>query len=556
MVDTGIKEIIESIKRGDNEAVGKLYEQYRVEGLSVARKYVKNRDDAEDMYQDAFLKAITNIDSFDETRDFGPWFKTIIANTCKNFLVKKKAVNFSEMSDEENEFVDTLGSTDDDTVPELTYDRKEFIKIMDGIINELPQAQREAVALFYYKEMSIKEIARLQEVPEDTVKSRLNYSRKKVGAAVEEYEKKTGTKLYGAIIIPVMFTLFYRNSVYAAEADMLLADVMGDAASAPVASSSGPEAGSATHRIATQRVKNVSSLGAKKVGAVGAKSVAADSVGKTVAMIVIKIVIPVISATVIGVTAYKVVEDKKDIIQTESAGSNEGYDEERKNDQMGNEVHDDLDDANMSFEEEQSGSSVDSLTETKETEPIGGPIESLVWELERTDYYFHTLSGGEYSYAGIDVYGRLIDIREKDDKTYTLLFDHVRLCTEKSEDFSTGNIPDEVENLYAKYDLPSLKTWKDAEGLVTTVYTNLGDKVYEFTATKDGFMQYYLEAGPDVDVDVVTEIPLREIYETGFEEFPFLTSEVYFKFIPSLTWPIQIFEEFYPSHYAFFQEEE
>ena len=310
--------IIKNAKTGNPAAIAELYEQYRAEGLNVARKYVKNRDDAEDMYQDAFLKAITNIDSFDETRDFGPWFKTIIANTCKNFLVKKKAVNFSEMSDEENEFVDTLGSTDDDTVPELTYDRKEFIKIMDGIINELPQAQREAVALFYYKEMSIKEIARLQEVPEDTVKSRLNYSRKKVGAAVEEYEKKTGTKLYGAIIIPVMFTLFYRNSVYAAEADMLLADVMGDAASAPVASSSGPEAGSATHRIATQRVKNVSSSGVKKAGTVGTKSAVAGAMGKTLAAVAVKVIIPVVSVAVIGATAYKVVEDKVNKSQQET----------------------------------------------------------------------------------------------------------------------------------------------------------------------------------------------------------------------------------------------
>lgn len=215
-------DLIRAAKSGNDRAIGILYETYRSKGISIARQYVKTPEDAEDMYQDSFLKAMEHLDSFDESRDFGPWLNTIIVNTCKNWLVKKKAVNFSDMSDDETEFVDTLGNKDESVVPDLSYDRKEFMNIIGDIINELPQAQREACTLFYYKEMSIRQIAEFQNVPEDTVKSRLNYSRKKVGTAVEEYERRTGIKLHGILLVPLL-ALFFKRSVYAAEAGSMIA---------------------------------------------------------------------------------------------------------------------------------------------------------------------------------------------------------------------------------------------------------------------------------------------------------------------------------------------
>lgn len=287
-----IKEIIKKAKDGDSTAIGRLYEENRPTGLLIAWKYVKNQDDAEDMYQDAFLKAINNIERFDETKDFGPWLNTIIANTCKNFLVKKRAVNFSDMSDEENEFVDTLDSKDKESMPEVSYDRKEFMGIMDSIIDELPQAQREAVALFYYKEMSVKEIAAFQDVSEDTVKSRLNYSRKKVGAAVEEYERKTGIKLHGVIIIPLMFTLFYQKSVHAAEAEALLAGISKGAAAASVGTAA-----------------KTASAGAKKAASFGAR--------KAIKATAVKIAIPVAATAVIGGTAYSALKPRPEPVAEE-----------------------------------------------------------------------------------------------------------------------------------------------------------------------------------------------------------------------------------------------
>ena len=219
-----IKKLIENAKNGNMDSFGEIYEYYRAKGINIAKQYVKTEEDAEDMYQDAFMNAMEHIDSFDLSKDFGPWLNVIIANRCKNYLEKKKPVNFSDVSDEETEFVDTLENRDAETVPESAYDRKELMGIMDEIIDSLPQAQTEAVVLYYYKEMSVKQIAEYQEVPEDTIKSRLNYSRKKVSAAVEEFEKKNGIKIHSLIIVPVLLSLFFENTAKAAFAESVLSD--------------------------------------------------------------------------------------------------------------------------------------------------------------------------------------------------------------------------------------------------------------------------------------------------------------------------------------------
>ena len=217
-----MKEIIISAKNGDSEAFGSLYESCRNAGLSIAKQYVKNDTDAEDMYQDAFLKAMENIDRFDENREFGPWLNTIIANTCKDFLGKKRPMNFTDMSDEENEFVDKIESSDVSSLPESVYVRKEMLQIVDGIVETLPNEQKEATVLFYFKDFSVKQVAEYQKVSEDTVKSRLNYSRKKVEQATKDYEKKHGIKICIASVIPAILVLYFKNSAYAAQFEAAL----------------------------------------------------------------------------------------------------------------------------------------------------------------------------------------------------------------------------------------------------------------------------------------------------------------------------------------------
>ncbi len=313
-----INELVKQMRSGDTEAMGTLYEAIRTRSLSIARKYVRESQDAEDMFQDAFLKAMDNIEKFDESRDFGPWFDTVLVNTCKNWLVKKKATNFSDMSNEdgEGEFEDTLENYDDSIVPESAYDKKEMMEIIGAIIDELPLPQKEAVTLFYYKDYSVKQIAEAQEVPENAVKSRLNYARKKVGDAVTEYEKKHGIKLHSTAIIPVLMLIFFKKSAYAAVANATLA--AGEAATAArAAASSGASASASAGATGTSTAGMTGA--ANTAGMTGSVAVgtavsgatkatvagAAATVSKVSAATILKIAIAVVGVTVIaGIGTY------------------------------------------------------------------------------------------------------------------------------------------------------------------------------------------------------------------------------------------------------------
>ncbi len=233
--------LISEAKKGDYEALGKLYEACRKKGLSIASRYVKNDSDSEDMYQDAFLKAMENIDRFDETKDFQSWLDTIIANTCKDFLRKKRPINFTDMSDEENEFVDTISGSDEGSLPESSYLRAEMLKIVDDIVDTLPAEQKQATLLFYFKDYSVKQVASLQNVSEDTVKSRLNYSRKKMAVATSDYEKKHGIRVSFACVVPAVMLLYFKNSAYAArlEGELAALSAAGSAGAAAIASEAG-----------------------------------------------------------------------------------------------------------------------------------------------------------------------------------------------------------------------------------------------------------------------------------------------------------------------------
>ncbi len=273
--------LIRDAKNGDYEALGKLYEACRKKGLSVASRYVKNDSDAEDMYQDAFLKAMENIDRFDENHEFQPWLDTIIANTCKDFLRKKRPINFTDMSDEENEFVDTISGSDEEALPESSYLRGEMLKIVDDIVDTLPAEQKQATLLFYFKDYSVKQVASLQHVSEDTVKSRLNYSRKKMALATADYEKKHGIRVSFACLVPAILLLYFKNSAYASqlEGELEALSTAGAAGAASQAEAAGAasQAGSGLAKAGAVAVKT--GFSAKVAGFIAVGALALTGAG-------------------------------------------------------------------------------------------------------------------------------------------------------------------------------------------------------------------------------------------------------------------------------------
>ena len=134
-------------------------------------KLCGNRDDAEDLFQDTWARAIDRFDRYEPDYSFKSWLFAICANIFKNSAKSKyntSKANFS--SDEEKErFISS--------VPAAQRDIDSYIDLHTAMLS-LPKKHRLVLVLYYFKEFSQSEIADMLNIPEGTVKSRLNTAKK------------------------------------------------------------------------------------------------------------------------------------------------------------------------------------------------------------------------------------------------------------------------------------------------------------------------------------------------------------------------------------------
>ncbi len=220
--ERSIGELVTAAKGGDQEALTILYEKTSSKAYYLSFQLVKDEDTAQDILQDAYIKAFGSLETLAEPEKFQGWLDTIVVNKSKDFLKKKKPVFFSQMTvgddggsgenEKEIDFEDESMAFS----PEKTMDYKETKRLIQAMIDELPEEQRMAIILRYLEDMPVADIARVMECSEGTVKSRLNYGRKSIKAKVLELEKK-GTKLYVVPFAGFLFWMFKtETTAYAA----------------------------------------------------------------------------------------------------------------------------------------------------------------------------------------------------------------------------------------------------------------------------------------------------------------------------------------------------
>ena len=211
--------LVERARKGDQTAISELYEQSYSEAFYAVKSMIRDEDTVSDILQDSFLKAFTHLDGFAGNDKFVPWVRQIAANTARDWLKKKRPLLFSELAADEDDadpieerFVDENPAA----MPEQVLDENETKRLLQEIVGELPEDQRAAIGMYYYEEMSVKEIAAAMGASENAVKSRLLYGRRKIETKVRDLEKK-GTKLYGLAPIPFLLWLLRGEKIYATE---------------------------------------------------------------------------------------------------------------------------------------------------------------------------------------------------------------------------------------------------------------------------------------------------------------------------------------------------
>ncbi len=298
-------------KAGNNDGLVYLYEQTYKDKYYLALKYMDTKEAAEDVLQDAYIKAFSNIDRLVDPETFPIWFGTIVANTAKNALKKKNPVLFSEMeTGDEDVDEQELQIPDEDmsTQPEVAYTRQETSEMVRDMIGCLSEEQKMCILMYYIDGENIKDIANAMGCSENTVKSRLNYGRKNLRAEADEMEKK-GYKLYGLAPLPLLLMLMRMESGFLETSGELTTGMaaMGNA----VLQASAKAAVESSANVASDVVIGTAE---KAVGTAAAKSgsvAIAAAVGKTAAY---KVVIGVIAAAVIGtggIIGYQAYENNR-----------------------------------------------------------------------------------------------------------------------------------------------------------------------------------------------------------------------------------------------------
>lgn len=171
------EEIAQRVKKGDSESFGILVTRYEQKITRYARKFLVNRQDIEDLVQQVFIKAYTNMQSFDTDKRFSPWIYRIAHNEFVNALQKKSRDLLSFFDFE----LDTLfpHAYASETADRSAGDR-ELKEILNSCLDKLDAKYREPLVLYFFEELGYQEIADILHIPSATAGIRLSRGKAKL----------------------------------------------------------------------------------------------------------------------------------------------------------------------------------------------------------------------------------------------------------------------------------------------------------------------------------------------------------------------------------------
>jgi len=176
------RELIRKCKGGDARFYEPLVRAYEPPGLRLAVAMLGNMEDARDALQDAFVKAYEALHRFDLRRPFGPWFYQILRNQCRDALRSRQARFRLEALDERLE----IRPADNERGPERARQKAAARELLWKALERIGDEHREILVLKELQGFRYNEIAKVLEIPEGTVASRLYHARRALKTVLEE----------------------------------------------------------------------------------------------------------------------------------------------------------------------------------------------------------------------------------------------------------------------------------------------------------------------------------------------------------------------------------
>lgn len=181
MTNNNDQTIIQKVLKGNTNAFGMLVDNYKDLVFSLAYKMTKNREEAEEVSQDTFIKAFKNLESFKGDSKFSTWLYRITYFTCLDAIKKNKkdknTFEINEINQHQIKAVETILEG---------IERKERSKMIENCLHLLPDEERTIIWMFYFEELSLKEIVEVTSISEANVKVKLHRARKKLLTIVQE----------------------------------------------------------------------------------------------------------------------------------------------------------------------------------------------------------------------------------------------------------------------------------------------------------------------------------------------------------------------------------
>jgi RNA polymerase sigma factor (sigma-70 family) len=177
------KDIIGLVLHGDHQAYAVLVERYQNFVFTITLRYIKTREDAEEVAQDVFVKAYRSLADFKGQSKFSTWLYTITTTTCITFLRKKKL----EIHSLDNEKVFDVADSVDSGMRANQIEQKSKVQMVNEAIKMLGPDDAQVITLFYKGEQTLEEIAQILGKEPNAVKVQLHRARGRLKEKMQRY---------------------------------------------------------------------------------------------------------------------------------------------------------------------------------------------------------------------------------------------------------------------------------------------------------------------------------------------------------------------------------
>ena len=181
--------LVRRAKKGDYRAFDLLVLKYQSRVIATVFKYVKEKQLAEDIAQEAFIKSYKSLDSFREESSFYTWVYRIAVNTAKNYIVSSKRreeIIMTDLSEDNNYYPEKL----DIDSPQDILNASELRDLIFATLSSLGEETRTALSLREFDGLSYEKIAEIANCPVGTVRSRIFRGREMIEEKVREHMGK------------------------------------------------------------------------------------------------------------------------------------------------------------------------------------------------------------------------------------------------------------------------------------------------------------------------------------------------------------------------------